>query len=371
VTFASLIVKNLLRQRLRTLLTVFGIAVGITTVVALGVLTQGLSTAAGQIIDRGGASFMVAQRGAADLTFSSLPESEVAAVARQPGVERAIGTLMHVSKVGATPYFPLTGVTREQLPLIVTDLRAGRFPATGDADEVVLGQTAATTLRAHAGDTVTIAGRHFRVVGTYHAKAQWDAGGAYASLAAVQRASGKAGTVSAIYVFAAPGVDAKALAARIERAMPAVTTISSVGEYGKVDQGFEILSAVQLAIELLAIGIGGIGVTNTMIMSVYERTRELGILRAVGWSRRRIMLAVFGESLALCILAAIAGSALGTVAGKFVTDVPQVRNLIEPSYDAAIYVRALAIGLAVGLAGAAYPAIRATRLTPMEALRHE
>jgi putative ABC transport system permease protein len=166
-------------------------------------------------------------------------------------------------------------------------------------------------------------------------------------------------------------VGVKALAARIEQALPTVSTITSVGEYGKVDQGFEILNAVQLAIELLAIGIGGIGVTNTMIMSVYERTRELGILRAVGWSRRRIMLAVLGESLALCMLALVVGAGLGTLAGRAVTGLPQIGNLIEPSYDAAIYVRAAVIGLLVGLAGAAYPVVRATRLTPMEALRHE
>ena len=369
MSFASLVVKNLLRQRLRTILTVFGIAVGITTVVALGVLTRGFSTAAGQIIDRGDASFMVVQRGAADLTFSSLPESQVKRVARQPGVERAIGTLMHVSKVGQTPYFPLTGASPAQLRFLVTDLRTGRFPAA--TDEILLGQDAVTALGARLGDSVTISAHRFRVVGTYHARAQWDAGGAYASLAAAQLASGKPGTVSAVYVIAEDGQDEKALAAQIERALPTVTTISSVSEYGKVDQGFEILGAVQLAIEILAIGIGGIGVTNTMIMSVYERTRELGILRAVGWSRRRIMLAVFGESLALCLIAAVVGAALGTLAGALVTDIPQVRNLIEPSYDAGIYVRAMAIGLLVGLAGAAYPALRATRLTPMEALRHE
>jgi putative ABC transport system permease protein len=370
VSFAALILKNLLRQRVRTLLTVLGIAVGITTVVALGVLTQGFTRTAGQIIDRGGASFMVVQRGAADMTFSSLPERDVSRVAARPGVARAFGALMHVSKVGSTSYFPLTGVTPSQLPLFVTDVRTGRLPA-GDADEIALGQQAAASLHARLGDRVTISGLSFRVVGMYHSGAQWDAGGAYAPLSAVQRASGKTGTVSAIYVVPSAGVDAHALASRIERDLPSVATISSVSEYGKVDQGYEMLGAVQLAIELLAVGIGAIGVTNTMIMSVFERTREIGILRAVGWSRRRIMLAVLGESVALCVMASAVGVALGTLAGRLVTNLPQISNLIEPSYDASIYVRAIVIGLFVGLVGAAYPAIRATRLTPMEALRHE
>ena len=172
-------------------------------------------------------------------------------------------------------------------------------------------------------------------------------------------------------MVAAAGVDTGELAARIERDVPNVATISSVSEYGKVDQGYEILDAIELAISLLAVGIGAIGVTNTMVMSVFERTREIGILRAVGWSRRRVMSAVLAESLVLCGLAAVAGVAIGTVAGGRVTRVPQIANLVEPAYEPAVYVRAIAIGLIVGVAGAAYPAVRATRLTPMEALRHE
>jgi putative ABC transport system permease protein len=83
------------------------------------------------------------------------------------------------------------------------------------------------------------------------------------------------------------------------------------------------------------------------------------------------MLTVLAVGVVLCLLAAVVGVALGTLAGKLVTDLPQIRNLIQPTYSPAIYVRAVAIGLLVGLIGAAYPALRATRLTPMEALRHE
>jgi putative ABC transport system permease protein len=108
-----------------------------------------------------------------------------------------------------------------------------------------------------------------------------------------------------------------------------------------------------------------------MVMSVFERTREIGILRAVGWSRRRVMVTVLAESVTLCALAAVVGVVVGTLAGRLVTELPQIANLINPSYDASVYIRAIGIGLLVGLAGAAYPAVRATRLTPMEALRHE
>ncbi len=352
------------------MLTVVGIAVGITTVVALGAVTEGMKQTSGEIIHTGGADFMVAQNGASDFSFSTVQQAEWDRVAAYPGVGEAIGVLFNFTSVPGNPLFPEMGVRPDQLPAVVGRPVEGRL-LSSKPDEVVLGVTAARDLQVGVGDVVLIGREHLRVVGVFRAEGTFENSGAYLPLATVQRIASKPGVVSAVYVGVSAGAEPAVVAASIERDEPTLATVSSVSEYGKVDQGITLLNAVELAISLLAVGIGAIGVTNTMIMSVFERTREIGILRAVGWSRRRILVTVLGEGIALCLVAAVVGMALGAAAAQAIMLVPSISNFLSPVYTPALFARAAAIGIVVGVLGAAYPAVRAIKLTPMEALRHE
>jgi putative ABC transport system permease protein len=369
VSFLSLVIRNLVRQRTRTGLTVVGIGIGITTVIALGAVTSGLKGASQQMAHAGGADFMVAQRGAADLTYSALAETDAGRLARVPGVGRAWGVLLHVARVGSNPFFLTYGARLDELEGIVPPLRAGRLPTT--AGEIALGSRAAADLRAAPGDAVVIDGRRFLVAGVYEGSVRWENGGGYAALAAVQALARKPGAITAVYVVAAPGVDPVALAARVEAQSERFAAISTADDYADVDQGLRMLDAANLAISVLAVAIGAIGVMNTMIMSVYERTREIGVLRAVGWRGARIVRLIVSESLLLCLLATVAGVAAGVAITRAVMLVPAVGSFLVPAYPPAIFVRALVIAVGVALVGALYPVLRAVRLSPMEALRHE
>ena len=369
MTFSALVLRNLFRQRVRTLLTALGISIGITTVVALGSITSGLKATMGELVRGGGADFMVAQAGASDLTFSVVSERDVHAIASRPDVARATGTLLEVADVGSNPYFLIfgyddDGLAAERLPLL-----SGRLVHA--ADEILLGADAASTLGASTGERVELEKRTFRVVGVYRTGDKLRDSAAIAPLATVQELASRADVVTAAFVTVEKGEDASAVAARIERDFPHLAAIESVDDYAEVDQGVQILDALTLAISVLAVGIGAIGVMNTMVMSVFERTRELGVLRAIGWRGSRILRLITAESLLLCVLASGAGVALGVAASRVVLLVPSVSAFLEPAYPLSIFLRALGVGVAVALAGAAYPAVRAIRLSPMEALRYE
>ena len=371
MTFISFVLRNVARQRMRTSLTVVGIAVGITTVVALGSVAGGLRATASAMLTTGGADFIVAQQGSADLTFSSISQRDWDAVAAQPGVQRVTGLLMNVSRVGSNPYFAILGVKPEQLSLGPPTLLRGTLLEPGRRDDVILGRRAAADLGGDVGGTVSLLGRRFRVVGVYRGDMPLFDGGAYMPLAELQRLSHKEGLVTALYVKVQPGVDPRAVAQAIDAGSETMTTVSSVAEYGRVDQGVEVTDAANLAISVLAVLIGAVGVTNTMIMSVFERTREIGILRAIGWRGTRILRMIVGESLVLCLVAAILGIAFGILVTRALLLVPAISTFLEPQYTIGLFLKAFLVGVGVGIAGALYPALRAVRLSPMEALRHE
>jgi putative ABC transport system permease protein len=273
--------------------------------------------------------------------------------------------------VGSNPFFFLGGRTAADLRADPPDLVAGRLYRADEPDAVVLGQRAASDLGARVGDAVTISDERARVVGIFTSDVVWENSGAYAPLRTVQRQASAPGAVTVAYVTAAPGTDAATIAARIEREVPEVATISSAADYGKVDQGFALIDGANAAVTVLAVLIGGIGVMNTMIMSIFERTREIGVLRALGWKASRVMRMILVESIALCVVGGVIGTLVGVAVSRLVVLIPAAKGFVLPSYPPALFVQALIIAIVVGLLGAAYPAYRATRLTPMQALRYE
>ncbi len=139
----------------------------------------------------------------------------------------------------------------------------------------------------------------------------------------------------------------------------------------KIDTSSRVIVSAGWIISLLALIVGGIAVTNTMAMSVFERIREIGILRAVGWRTTRIAALIACEALAICLLALAVGLALGYAAAQVFSDHAAAGPLLQPDFTAGVFAWGLAFALGVAVLGAAYPTWRAVRLAPVEALRRE
>src|SRR3990170_404615 len=137
--FALLVFRNLLRQKIRTGLTVVGISIGITAVVALGIFTESAKSSTMELLRAGGSDFTIGRQGSSDLTFSTLTPGDLERVARYPEVAHVSGVLIAFSEVGSNPFFVQVGIDPTDLEYFDLPVVEGRRLALGARDEIMLG----------------------------------------------------------------------------------------------------------------------------------------------------------------------------------------------------------------------------------------
>jgi putative ABC transport system permease protein len=365
VTLTSLVLRNLLRRPARSALTAAGVAIGVGLIVALLSLAAGVRRTANDLIHVGRADFGLFQSGVVDFTRSLLPNTLAARIRGRPGVEDAAPLKLLVASVGGHDGFLVFGLERDSFPARRLVVVAGRRGG------LLVGDHASRRLHVGPGEAIEVAGRRFRVAGVYHSGNSFEDGGVVLPIDLVERLAGHPGEATTVAVAVAPGRRPTDVARELRRRFPGLAAVTDPGQAVKVDTSSRLVLETGWIVSILALIVGGIGVTNTMAMAVLERTREIGILRAVGWRSRRVAVLVLGEAVAICLLALGLGLALGLAADDLLTRRGTVSELVRPEFTAGVFAWGLAFACGVALLGAAYPVWRAVRLTPIAALRHE
>jgi putative ABC transport system permease protein len=366
MTFLDVITRSLKRRPVRTGLTLLGISVGIAAVVALIGLSRGLvSSWTAGMKERG--TDIVVHNMKGSLTPKPFPASARDRVAHLPGVAATCAILIDLMSIENAELMIVSG--REWGCYAWQDLKlvSGRFANDQDERACVLGTTAADILKKKVGDTVQIETQELTVVGIVNGGAFVENGSIIPSLPVLQQITGNANQISAIDVRVTPGTDIKKLCEAINAVVPEARA-EPAGEHVASSEGYRVINAMSWGTSLLAVLVGVLGVTNTMLMSVFERKQEIAVLLALGWKRGRIVRMILYESALLGFFGGILGVIFGVIGVQLLKHAPALRGMLEPDLAPDLMLIAVGIAVFVGVLSGLYPAWRSSTVAPSLAL---
>jgi putative ABC transport system permease protein len=386
--------RNLGRRKVRTSLTILGITIGIWALVVFGSMANKI----GAMVE-GGSTYYADKITLSDAAgsmggFSAAPMSlETAELVRAvPGVAAvAPGVMLLMDEsTGITMGVPpmITGGIagadegRESFTLHYAQGRALTAEDEG-TDVTVLGSDIARKYGKGIGDKIDLKDESFTVVGVLEPTLTAPDQAAMVPMAAAQRLLLKtlppmfqsrleaSELASQMVVYPMEDADIKVLAALIEAQVPAVAAMTGEDFDRQIGSATSILNSILIGVALISLLVGGLSVINTMAMSIAERTREIGVKRAIGGGRRRIVRELVTESALIGLIGGLAGLVLGVAVAWAANEAGRSSGtiLFEPTLGTAI--TAIAFGTILGAAAGFVPALHAARLDPVEALRYE
>jgi putative ABC transport system permease protein len=380
--FFTFLLKNLLRRPARSMLTIVGLAVAVAAVVSLVGVATGFENSFLQVYTSRGVDLVVQRAGGKQNLNNTLPESLLEPLTKLKGVKQAVGGLLDtISFRDANLIGVLLNGWPPDCPLYARlNVIGGRKLEAGDSGKVMIGRVLAANLGKKAGDTIELYGSiPYQVVAVYESPIVFENGGSVVLLSDLQTMMNRPGEVTGFTIIAddeARANDLKDLRQRIAalpeaKEMDVQLEATPAKEFVKGVSQIKVSRAVAWLTSAIALVIGAIGMLNTMIMSVFERTKEIGTLRAIGWKRSRIIKMVIGESMLLSLGGAIVGSLGGILLVKILTQLPNAAGIVSGRVAMPVIAEGFLVAILVGVFGAIYPAVWSANLLPTEALRRK
>jgi putative ABC transport system permease protein len=365
-----MILTNLRRHRVRTAIGATGIALGVATMLSVVALLGGAVGMFERIL-RTDSEMIVFERNVSDLFFSNVPVTVVDELKQQSFVRDAQPMLFTIIGAPGRPVITCFGIGEHDARLKRGTWLSGSAADFLDGnDVVVLGERAADFLKAKAGGSVALGLGNYRVAGVLRSENGFENGGVFMPLATCQKAFHKDGVCSVVSVALAEGGRVAEVKDWINARHNRLSAMENE-EFSRSYSQFRILKTTAWVVGGCAFLLGGLSVTNTMILSVFGRIKELAVARVCGFSRGQVARMILGESLLISALGTAAGWALSGIGLRVLHAVPQLQGYIEPRLGLVEIAGATAAAVLTAVVGALYPAWYAARLNPAEALRFE
>jgi ABC-type lipoprotein release transport system permease subunit len=370
-----MVLKNLLRRKGRTILTILSIAIGVYAIVIISALADGVSNGYDALITGTKADLVLNQPDALDISMAGIEESAVDQLETMPEVSRVSGMLEGIVTADESPYFFIFGYPTDSFILARFQIVDGHALDSREAKRakgkpIILGKAAAEALKKEVGDTIRVTATTFRIVGIYETGSTFEDGGGVIPLDEAQLLLGRQRQVNVVYLQLKDPHLAERVITRAKRLWPDLE-MDTTGEFADNQIWDDTMNVYVLLIAGMSIVIGGVAIANSQLMAVYERTREIGVLRAVGWSSKRVMRLIFSESVLVSLLGGALGVLLGFLTLSSLSAALVAFGASADSINAALILKAFVVVVILGIGGGIFPARRAAQLEPVEALRYE
>jgi putative ABC transport system permease protein len=333
--------------------------------------------------ERRGIDLVVVSAGIPDQLRSNLDEDIGTQIERIAGVLRVSSGLLElvdIQRGDSNISILVNGWRPGGAQIDELEIVSGRAIRPEDSRAIMLGVTLAEILHKGVGDTVTMQDERYDVVGVYRSFDLFENGGAVVPLATLQREMLRPKSVTGFTVELEPSQDKAALADTVRRQIDAFVdpkgkprgiTAQPTRAYVSGTVYIRMANGMAWITSGIALIVGGITILNTMITAVIERTKEIGLLQALGWVRTRVLGMVLGEALLLSLTGAIVGIGAAMLVVRWLAGLPQTSGFVSGAVSPVVIAEGLGLTLLMSLIGGVGPAYRAACLQPTEALRHE
>jgi putative ABC transport system permease protein len=382
--------RNVFRRKFRVVLTIAGITIGVLALVVMGSMAERIN-----MMVSGGTRYysdkvIVSTKGANMFSIEPLSLEKAAAIKNVPGVAEVSAQIQTLLEKEAGVSFGMPaliwgsdwrGQDRESFKITYAQGRALRADETG---AVVVGSDLVKKLSAKVGEHITVRDEEFLVVGILDKTLTAPDGSVFMNLADAQRIfmqdvpeiyknliPDPSVLVTSLVVYPTDGADPEKLAADINMAVDGVEASGPKFFQDQIANATRVMNYILYGIAIIALFVGGLSVINTMTMSVSERTREIGVRKAIGASDGQIVRQFLTEAGVIGLIGGVSGLFLGWLAATVADKALEGSNinlfLVTPRLAAGSVAFAIVLGLASGL----YPSLHAARMKPVNALRYE
>lgn len=377
--------NNLLRKKWRTFFLVSGLAIGIGAAVAMTSVGDAMNKEVMHVLDEFGANILVlpASEGL-PLSYGGMTISAVNTGGRElttNDVDRIL-TIKNKENISiiAPKLLVQTEINKTKVLVAGVDFKseqqlkkwwrvaAGTKPM--EKSDALIGKDAATQLHLAPGDSVRVGSGVLRIAGVLDTTGSQDDGLIFADLGWVQKTFRKGNAISLIELSAlCSGCPIEDMVSQISAALPGARTVAVKETVELKMQAMHYFHKFSLGISALLLIVAGMIIFFAMTASVKERVQEIGLFRAIGFRTGHILRVLLIEAFFVSLLAGIAGYVMGTMSPRFVAPYLMSAYHLKFEFDPLLAAGALVSSVIVGILASLYPAVRASRLDPVEALR--